>query len=70
MLQNNENPSSLATTKKSSTAAVLPTLKVEAMSELDPIKSYVDYDQANVTRNGLKKKDIPQTNASIRPSLV
>ena len=61
MLQNNENPSSLATTKKSSTAAVLPTLKVEAMSELDPIKSYVDYDQANVTRNGLKKKDIPQT---------
>ncbi|MFH7807774.1 TonB-dependent receptor [Acinetobacter sp. BSP-153] len=60
-LQNNENPSSQATTNKSGTAAVLPTLKIEAMSELDPIKSYVDYDQANVTRNGLKKKDIPQT---------
>ena len=60
-LQNNENPSSQAMTNKSNTAAVLPTLKIEAMSELDPIKSYVDYDQANVTRNGLKKKDIPQT---------
>ncbi|MDH1518331.1 TonB-dependent siderophore receptor [Acinetobacter johnsonii] len=60
-LQNNENPSSQTTTNKSNTAAVLPTLKIEAMSELDPIKSYVDYDQANVTRNGLKKKDIPQT---------
>lgn len=60
-LQNNENPSSQATTNKSNTTAVLPTLKIEAMSELDPIKSYVDYDQANVTRNGLKKKDIPQT---------
>lgn len=60
-LQNNENPSSQAMTNKSGTAAVLPTLKIEAMSELDPIKSYVDYDQANVTRNGLKKKDIPQT---------
>ncbi|UBQ37961.1 TonB-dependent siderophore receptor [Acinetobacter johnsonii] len=60
-LQNNETPSSQATTNKSNTAAVLPTLKIEAMSELDPIKSYVDYDQANVTRNGLKKKDIPQT---------
>jgi iron complex outermembrane receptor protein len=55
-LQNNENPSSQAMTNKSNTAAVLPTLKIEAMSELDPIKSYVDYDQANVTRNGLKKK--------------
>lgn len=60
-LQNNENPPSQATTNKSGTVAVLPTLKIEAMSELDPIKSYVDYDQANVTRNGLKKKDIPQT---------
>ena len=60
-LQNNENPSSQATINNSNTAAVLPTLKIEAMSELDPIKSYVDYDQANVTRNGLKKKDIPQT---------
>lgn len=26
------------------------------MSELDPIKSYIDYDKANVTRNGLDKK--------------
>ncbi|WP_374570565.1 TonB-dependent receptor [Acinetobacter sp.] len=41
--------------------AVLSTITIEAMSELDPVKSYVDYDQANVTRNGLKKKDIPQT---------
>lgn len=41
--------------------AVMPTIKIEAMSELDPIKSYIDYDQASVTRNGLKKKDIPQT---------
>mgnify|MGYP003601047206 FL=1 len=47
--------------KQIKTTAVLPTLKIEAMSELDPIKSYVDYDEANVTRNGLKKKDIPQT---------
>lgn len=46
---------------ESSTTAVLPTIKIEAMSELDPIKSYIDYDKANVTRNNLKKKDIPQT---------
>ena len=38
-LQNNENPSSQATTNKSNKTAVLPTLKIEAMSELDPIKS-------------------------------
>jgi iron complex outermembrane receptor protein len=36
--------------------AVMPTIKIEAMSELDPIKSYIDYEQASVTRNGLKKK--------------
>lgn len=42
-------------------AATMPTIKIEAMSELDPIKSYIDYDKANVTRNGLDKKDIPQT---------
>lgn len=42
-------------------AAVMPTIKIEAMSELDSIKSYIDYDQASVPRNGLKKKDIPQT---------
>jgi hypothetical protein len=34
----------------------MPTIKIEAMSELDPIKSYIDYEQASVTRNGLKKK--------------
>lgn len=45
----------------SKVAAVMPTIKIEAMSELDPIKSYIDYDKANVTRNGLDKKDIPQT---------
>lgn len=37
-------------------AATMPTIKIEAMSELDPIKSYIDYDKANVTRNGLDKK--------------
>lgn len=42
-------------------SAVLPTIEVEAMEEGDPIKTYVDYKQANVTRNGLDKKDIPQT---------
>lgn len=46
--------------KQIKTTAVLPTLKIEAMSELDPIKSYVDYDEANVTRNGLKKKIFPK----------
>lgn len=42
-------------------AVVLPTIVIEAMDEGDPIKTYVDYKQANVTRNGLDKKDIPQT---------
>ncbi|MFV5423878.1 TonB-dependent siderophore receptor, partial [Acinetobacter baumannii] len=45
----------------SKAVASMPTIKIEAMSELDPIKSYIDYDKANVTRNGLDKKDIPQT---------
>ncbi len=45
----------------SKVAATMPTIKIEAMSELDPIKSYIDYDKANVIRNGLDKKDIPQT---------
>lgn len=40
---------------------VLPTIVIEAMAEGDPIKTYVDYKNANVTRNGLDKKDIPQT---------
>lgn len=39
----------------------LPTIVIEAMADGDPIKTYVDYKQANVTRNGLDKKDIPQT---------
>lgn len=42
-------------------AATLPTIVIEAMADGDPIKTYVDYKQANVTRNGLDKKDIPQT---------
>ncbi len=41
--------------------AVLSTLLIEAMDEGDPLKTYVDYKKANVTRNGLDKKDIPQT---------
>ncbi|MCS4298149.1 MULTISPECIES: TonB-dependent receptor [Acinetobacter] len=41
--------------------ATLPTIVIEAMADGDPIKTYVDYKQANVTRNGLDKKDIPQT---------
>lgn len=41
--------------------ATLPVIEIEAMAEGDPIKTYVDYKQANVTRNGLDKKDIPQT---------
>lgn len=46
--------------QKKSTAT-LPTIVIEAMNDGDPIKTYVDYKQANVTRNGLDKKDIPQT---------
>lgn len=42
-------------------AVVLPTIVIEAMDDGDPIKTYVDYKQANITRNGLDKKDIPQT---------
>lgn len=41
--------------------AVLPTVKVEAMSEQDPSKGYVGYKQASVTRNGQDVKDTPQT---------
>ncbi|WEV49741.1 TonB-dependent siderophore receptor [Acinetobacter sp. ESL0695] len=50
-----------ATEVEPNTTSTLPTIKIEAMSELDPVKSYIDYDEANVSRNGLKKKDIPQT---------
>lgn len=42
-------------------SATLPTITIQAMDDGDPIKTYVDYKQANVTRNGLDKKDIPQT---------
>jgi len=42
-------------------SAVLPTLMVEAMEENDPTRTYVDYQQASVTRNNLDKKQIPQT---------
>ncbi|WOE31486.1 MULTISPECIES: TonB-dependent receptor [unclassified Acinetobacter] len=42
-------------------SASLPTMTIEAMDDGDPIKTYVDYKQANVTRNGLDKKDVPQT---------
>ena len=41
--------------------AVLPTISISALNDLDPTRSYIDYDEANVTRNRLKKKDIPQT---------
>lgn len=41
--------------------ATLPTIVIEAMADGAPIKTYVDYKQASVTRNGLDKKDIPQT---------
>ena len=47
--------------EKSRTTSVLPTIAIEAMSAQDPVKTYVDYKQASVTRNGLDKKDIPQT---------
>ena len=43
-------------TDSAKVAATMPTIKIEAMSELDPIKSYIDYDKANVTRNGLDKR--------------
>lgn len=45
-----------ATEVEPNTTSTLPTIKIEAMSELDPVKSYIDYDEANVSRNGLKKK--------------
>lgn len=45
----------------SQTKAVLSTITIEALNDLDPVRSYIDYDEAQVTRNGLKKKEIPQT---------
>ncbi|WP_171263464.1 TonB-dependent siderophore receptor [Acinetobacter silvestris] len=47
--------------EKANTTTTFSTIVIEAMDEGDPIKTYVDYKQANVTRNGLDKKDIPQT---------
>ena len=45
--------------KQIKTTKVKTTLKIKTMSKLDPIKSYVYYDEANVTRKKKKKKDIP-----------
>ncbi|MFU8926832.1 TonB-dependent receptor [Acinetobacter puyangensis] len=42
-------------------AVLLPAIVIEAMDDGDPIKTYVDYKQANVTRNGLDRRDIPQS---------
>ena len=47
------------TDEQKAVTATLPTIVIEAMADGDPIKTYVDYKQANVTRNGLDKKDIP-----------
>ncbi|WP_287912184.1 TonB-dependent siderophore receptor [Acinetobacter sp.] len=53
--------SDIAKEEQRANTATLPTIAIEAMADGDPIKTYVDYKQANVTRNGLDKKDIPQT---------
>jgi iron complex outermembrane receptor protein len=42
--------------ERSRTTSVLPTIAIEAMSAQDPVKTYIDYKQASVTRNGLDKK--------------
>ncbi|MEC8482364.1 MAG: TonB-dependent receptor plug domain-containing protein, partial [Pseudomonadota bacterium] len=42
-------------------SSILPTLVIEGMEEEDPSRTYIDYKQANVTRNNLDKKEIPQT---------
>lgn len=42
-------------------SVTLPTFVIEGMEEEDPSRTYVDYKQANVTRNNLDKKEIPQT---------
>lgn len=41
--------------------ATLPTLLVEATSELSQTKGYVGYEEANVTRNNLTIREVPQT---------
>ncbi|MBO3654294.1 TonB-dependent receptor [Acinetobacter bereziniae] len=53
--------SDTAKQEQKTNTATLPTIVIEAMADGDPIKTYVDYKQASVTRNGLDKKDIPQT---------
>lgn len=53
--------SDIAKEEQRANTATLPTIAIEAMADGDPIKTYVDYKQANVTRNGLDKKNIPQT---------
>ena len=55
------SPHLLAAEGEDSTSVVLPTLMIEAMEEEDPTRTYVDYQQASVTRNQLEKKEIPQT---------
>lgn len=52
---------SLAQQAENSGKAVLPTVVIEAMSEQDPSKSYTNYKQAKVNRNGQDVKDTPQT---------
>ncbi|KAA8731611.1 TonB-dependent siderophore receptor [Acinetobacter qingfengensis] len=61
MLHLNHASAETNVSTQQSNVAVLPTLQIEAMDDGDPVKTYVDYKQANVTRNGLDKKDIPQT---------
>lgn len=41
--------------------AVLPTIEVEASSESGLTKGYIGYDEANISRNNLLIKEIPQT---------
>lgn len=47
--------------KENTAKAVLPTIQVQALNDLDPIRSYIGYDEAQVSRNHLKIKYIPQT---------
>jgi iron complex outermembrane receptor protein len=52
---------SLAQQTEQTKKAVMPTVVIEAMSEQDPSKSYTNYKQAKVNRNGQDVKDTPQT---------
>ncbi|WAM52889.1 TonB-dependent receptor [Vreelandella venusta] len=42
-------------------SATLPTLVVEATSELSQTKGFIGYEEANVTRNNLAIREVPQT---------